>query len=147
MTREQEKRGARSVDLHVVREIIDGPGDPRFRFDIARITAYSLGCALMEYANLNDDKFRTIQAYCKAADEDKAEIARLKKTLETLDPAPLVNHLKAEIAEAMEAVNACLQWSNGRETEWGGRAVEAIGFLHALCMRRQERRAKYSGAI
>ncbi len=34
---------------------------------------------------LNEDKFKTIQAYCKAASEDKAEVERLKARIAELE--------------------------------------------------------------
>ena len=73
-------------------------------------------------------------------DAAKARVAELERQLSMLDPAPLVNSLRAEIDEAMSAVNECLKTSNGRESEWGERATVAIGFLHELCIKRQERR-------
>jgi hypothetical protein len=78
-------RGASEVDLIRVRDIIEGAGDPHYRLDEAGITPYSLACTLIEYVDLNEDKFRTIQAYCKAASEDKAEIKRLREELDRLN--------------------------------------------------------------
>ena len=57
-------------------------------------------------SKLNDDKFRTIQAYCKAASEDKAENARLQDivdTLRNLDPVLVESVLDA--AEAAKENN------------------------------------------
>jgi len=46
---------------------------------------------------LNDDKHRTIQAYCKAASDDKAEIARLRGEIESVIehlPSPCVIRIR-----------------------------------------------------
>ena len=36
------------------------------------------------------------------------------------------------------AVRKCVEWSNGREYEWGDRAENAFGFLHAAIAAREE---------
>jgi hypothetical protein len=42
--------------------------------------------------------------------------------------------LRSELARAKTAIDNCLQHANGREREWGERAVTAIGFLHEYAM-------------
>lgn len=37
----------------------------------------------------------------------------------------------AEVARLRAAIQNCVNWSNGREYEWGERAEKAFDFLHA----------------
>ncbi len=43
----RQKRGAKPVPLDIVRDIVDGPGDPHYRLEVAGITPYDLACALV----------------------------------------------------------------------------------------------------
>ena len=38
--------------------------------------------------------------------------------------------LRSERDAAVGAINDCVNWSNGRESEWGDRAENAFDFLH-----------------
>ena len=37
--------------------------------------------------------------------------------------------LRQEVARLKEAINNCLDWANGRQSEWGDRAETAFEFL------------------
>lgn len=103
------------------------------------ISGFGLGATDLIMENLDEDvtpedrnrikwHIETLVSWCR-------HFNRKSKTLEHNAKA-----LDAEIDEAMSAVNACLTMANGRETEWGERAVSALGFLRELCIKRQERR-------
>lgn len=41
-----------------------------------------------------------------------------------------LNKLEERLSKAEYAIRSCLQYANGREVEWGDRAVNALNFLH-----------------
>lgn len=50
-----------------------------------------------------------------------------------------VQELRDKLARAEAAIESCLRTSNGRETEWGKRGRDAIGFLHEFAMTKGEK--------
>ena len=41
-----------------------------------------------------------------------------------------IEFLQAERDDAVNAINDCVNWANGRESEWGDRAENAFNFLY-----------------
>jgi hypothetical protein len=76
---------------------------------------------------LNEDKYRTIQAYCRAASEDKAEIEKLKRTLAALDPGPLVSALQKELGLLRMVVLRLPKTKDGKPIYPGTRLWNAFG--------------------
>jgi hypothetical protein len=90
------------------------PKSPNGKLMIAVCRQLGEGDLVCKLRALNEDKHRTIQAYCKAASEDKAMIRKMKDALENLlhplrcpkfrdgeDPFWLVN-AKAALKKAKE---------------------------------------------
>jgi len=58
------------------------------------------------------------------------EAAVWKYGQERMELEARVRELEAENARLLNAIRDCVDWSNGREYEWGDRAENAFGFLH-----------------
>ena len=82
---------------------------------------------------LNEDKFRHLEAYCKAAAEDKAKVDRLQSLADYL--AESERECRTLLHEAVEAYDDCVwgpclsgyQEQLPRVREWVKRAREAVG--------------------
>jgi hypothetical protein len=63
---------------------------------------------------LNEDKFRTIQAYCKAADEDRARIRRLVELLQQWWDFHCTGPYSDLFDRTLTAITEAEEWDRGR---------------------------------
>lgn len=62
--------------------------------------------------------------------EQKAKIDRLQMELDGMCNAEELRQAREERDRLREAIQNAVDWSNGREYEWGDRAENSFAFLH-----------------
>ncbi len=68
-----------------------------------------------------------VETFCSLTDNTVGEVST------RLHAAVLLH----EMRRYRTAIQNCVNWSNGREYEWGDRAENAFGFLHAALANKQ----------
>ncbi len=70
---------------------------------------------------------------------DSTDISNVNhKELSPTDWFEIYSEVKKERDMYREAILNCLDWSNGREYEWGERAENAFAFLHNAIYKQNE---------
>jgi len=57
-------------------------------------------------------------------------IGYVENTTASCDVLRVIIQLQEDLHKAEDAIKNCIDWANGRESEWGDRAENSFEFLH-----------------